>query len=128
MAVPAAHPPAGAASRVRMASIGAAVRRLSLSQDTRADSRRTRVCRRKTCAPPNGPRAATVGLYDHKQWPDGPFACDFVLVTEDLSRASRAVRGTGLTAPSIMSRLGWHCTDFGDTHCHRHLELADVRS
>ena len=41
---------------------------------------------------PNGPRAATVGLYDHEQWPDGPFACDFVLVTEDLSRASRAVR------------------------------------
>jgi endonuclease/exonuclease/phosphatase family metal-dependent hydrolase len=39
---------------------------------------------------PNGPRAATVGLYDHEQWPDGPFACDFVLVTEDLKpRISR---------------------------------------
>jgi exonuclease III len=37
-----------------------------------------------TCAHPNGPRAATVDLYDHVQWPDGPFACDFVLVTEDL--------------------------------------------
>ncbi|RDJ99637.1 endonuclease/exonuclease/phosphatase family protein [Paraburkholderia lacunae] len=37
-----------------------------------------------TCAHPNAPRAATVGLYDHAQWPDGPFACDFVFVTEDL--------------------------------------------
>lgn len=36
------------------------------------------------CAHPNAPRAATVGLYDHEQWPDGPFACDFVFVTEDL--------------------------------------------
>ncbi len=32
----------------------------------------------------NSARAATVGLYDHEQWPDGPFACDFILVTEDL--------------------------------------------
>ncbi|SPB15517.1 endonuclease/exonuclease/phosphatase [Caballeronia novacaledonica] len=37
-----------------------------------------------TCAHPNEPRAATVGLYDHDQWPDGPFACDFIFVTEDL--------------------------------------------
>jgi endonuclease/exonuclease/phosphatase family metal-dependent hydrolase len=37
-----------------------------------------------TCAHPNAPRAATVGLYDHDQWPDGPFACDFIFVTEDL--------------------------------------------
>jgi endonuclease/exonuclease/phosphatase family metal-dependent hydrolase len=36
------------------------------------------------CAHPNQPRSATVGLYDHEQWPDGPFACDFVFVTEDL--------------------------------------------
>lgn len=36
------------------------------------------------CANPNAPRAATVGLYDHEQWEDGPFACDFVFVTEDL--------------------------------------------
>ncbi|MDR5753343.1 MULTISPECIES: endonuclease/exonuclease/phosphatase family protein [unclassified Caballeronia] len=35
-------------------------------------------------AHPDTPRAATVGLYDREQWPDGPFACDFVLVTEDL--------------------------------------------
>jgi endonuclease/exonuclease/phosphatase family metal-dependent hydrolase len=38
-----------------------------------------------TCAHPGEPRAATVGLYDHEQWPDGPFACDFVFVTEDLA-------------------------------------------
>ncbi|WP_341312106.1 endonuclease/exonuclease/phosphatase family protein [Paraburkholderia sp. IMGN_8] len=37
-----------------------------------------------TCAHPDAPRAATVGLYDHEQWPDGPFACDFIFVTEDL--------------------------------------------
>jgi endonuclease/exonuclease/phosphatase family metal-dependent hydrolase len=36
------------------------------------------------CAHPGEPRAATVGLYDHEQWPDGPFACDFIFVTEDL--------------------------------------------
>ncbi|ANN76010.1 endonuclease/exonuclease/phosphatase family protein [Bordetella flabilis] len=30
------------------------------------------------------PRAPTVGLYDHAQWPQGPFACDFVFVTPDL--------------------------------------------
>ncbi|MBB5457785.1 endonuclease/exonuclease/phosphatase family protein [Paraburkholderia sp. Cpub6] len=36
-------------------------------------------------AHPGEPRAATVGLYDHEQWPDGAFACDFVFVTEDLS-------------------------------------------
>lgn len=37
-----------------------------------------------TCAHPDAARAATVGLYDHEQWPDGPFACDFIFVTEDL--------------------------------------------
>jgi endonuclease/exonuclease/phosphatase family metal-dependent hydrolase len=26
-----------------------------------------------------------VGLYDHEQWPDGAFACDFIFVTEDLA-------------------------------------------
>jgi endonuclease/exonuclease/phosphatase family metal-dependent hydrolase len=36
-------------------------------------------------AHPGEPRAATVGLYDHEQWPDGPFACDFVFVTQDLT-------------------------------------------
>jgi endonuclease/exonuclease/phosphatase family metal-dependent hydrolase len=37
-----------------------------------------------TCAHPAEARAATVGLYDHAQWPDGPFACDFIFVTEEL--------------------------------------------
>jgi endonuclease/exonuclease/phosphatase family metal-dependent hydrolase len=36
------------------------------------------------------PRAPTVGVHDHVQWPQGPFACDFVFVTPDL--ASRLVR------------------------------------
>jgi endonuclease/exonuclease/phosphatase family metal-dependent hydrolase len=35
-------------------------------------------------AHPCAPRAPTVGLYDHEQWPEGPFACDFIFVTEDL--------------------------------------------
>jgi endonuclease/exonuclease/phosphatase family metal-dependent hydrolase len=38
-----------------------------------------------TLAHGNDARAATVGLYDREQWPDGPFACDFVFVTEDLA-------------------------------------------
>jgi endonuclease/exonuclease/phosphatase family metal-dependent hydrolase len=37
------------------------------------------------CAHPGEPRASTVGLYDHEQWPDGPFACDFVFVTQELN-------------------------------------------
>ncbi|MEX3759870.1 endonuclease/exonuclease/phosphatase family protein [Paraburkholderia phenoliruptrix] len=37
------------------------------------------------CAHGDSPRAATVGLYDHEQWADGPFACDFIFVTEDLA-------------------------------------------
>jgi endonuclease/exonuclease/phosphatase family metal-dependent hydrolase len=37
-----------------------------------------------TCSHPHDNRAATVGLYDRDQWPDGPFACDFIFVTEDL--------------------------------------------
>jgi endonuclease/exonuclease/phosphatase family metal-dependent hydrolase len=36
------------------------------------------------CVHAGEPRAPTVGIYDHKQWPDGPFACDFMFVTEDL--------------------------------------------
>jgi len=29
--------------------------------------------------------APTLGLYDKAQWPDEPFACDFIFVTEDLA-------------------------------------------
>ncbi|AOB29659.1 endonuclease [Bordetella sp. H567] len=36
------------------------------------------------------PHAPTVGVYDRVQWPQGPFACDFVFVTPDL--ATRLVR------------------------------------
>jgi endonuclease/exonuclease/phosphatase family metal-dependent hydrolase len=36
------------------------------------------------------PRAHTVGVHDHAQWPQGPFACDFVFLTPDLAaRLSR---------------------------------------
>ncbi|MFM0034801.1 endonuclease/exonuclease/phosphatase family protein [Paraburkholderia strydomiana] len=38
-----------------------------------------------SCAHPDEPRAATVGLYDHEQWAGGPFACDFIFVTDDLA-------------------------------------------
>ncbi|ARP84996.1 endonuclease/exonuclease/phosphatase family protein [Bordetella genomosp. 9] len=31
-------------------------------------------------------RAPTVGVHDHIQWPQGPFACDFVFLTPDLAR------------------------------------------
>jgi endonuclease/exonuclease/phosphatase family metal-dependent hydrolase len=31
----------------------------------------------------------TAGVYDTEQWPDGPLACDFVFVTEDLRRRLR---------------------------------------
>ena len=37
-----------------------------------------------TCAHGDAARAPTVGVYDHEQWADGPFACDFIFVTEDL--------------------------------------------
>jgi endonuclease/exonuclease/phosphatase family metal-dependent hydrolase len=36
-------------------------------------------------AHPRATRAPTVGLYDHEQWPDGAFACDFIFVTDDLT-------------------------------------------
>jgi endonuclease/exonuclease/phosphatase family metal-dependent hydrolase len=41
-------------------------------------------------ANPQAPRAPTVGVHDAEQWPDGPFACDFILLTPDL--AKRVVR------------------------------------
>lgn len=33
---------------------------------------------------PGEPHAPTCALYDKKQWPEPPFACDFVFVTENL--------------------------------------------
>jgi endonuclease/exonuclease/phosphatase family metal-dependent hydrolase len=38
-----------------------------------------------TLAHPGEARAPTVGIHDHEQWPDGPFACDFIFVTDDLA-------------------------------------------
>ncbi|KRB73603.1 endonuclease/exonuclease/phosphatase family protein [Noviherbaspirillum sp. Root189] len=35
---------------------------------------------------------ATVGLYDKAQWPDSPFTCDFIFVSEDLTARSRDIR------------------------------------
>jgi endonuclease/exonuclease/phosphatase family metal-dependent hydrolase len=34
---------------------------------------------------PGKPHAPTVGVHDKEQWPGPPFACDFILVTEDLA-------------------------------------------
>ncbi|GAA4334914.1 endonuclease/exonuclease/phosphatase family protein [Pigmentiphaga soli] len=34
---------------------------------------------------PDAPRAPTVGLYDHQQWSERPFACDFMFVSVDLA-------------------------------------------
>jgi endonuclease/exonuclease/phosphatase family metal-dependent hydrolase len=36
-------------------------------------------------ANPGLARAPTVGVYDHEQWRDGPFPCDFIFVTSDLA-------------------------------------------
>ncbi|WP_137926166.1 endonuclease/exonuclease/phosphatase family protein [Cupriavidus sp. 2SB] len=35
-------------------------------------------------AHPGQPHAPTCGLFDKEQWPEPPFACDFIFVTEDL--------------------------------------------
>jgi len=34
---------------------------------------------------PGRPHAPTLGVHDKAQWPEPPFACDFVFVTEDLA-------------------------------------------
>ena len=34
---------------------------------------------------PNTTHAPTLGLFDKRQWPELPFACDFIFVTEDLA-------------------------------------------
>jgi len=46
------------------------------------------------------PHAPTVGLYDHAQWQDGSFACDFVFVSEDLAPRIAACEVDGATAAS----------------------------
>jgi len=34
---------------------------------------------------PGRPHAPTLGVHDKAQWPDPPFACDFIFVTEDIA-------------------------------------------
>ena len=43
-------------------------------------------------AHPRTPHAPTVGLYDKVQWPEPPFAFDFVFVSADLAPRVRALR------------------------------------
>jgi endonuclease/exonuclease/phosphatase family metal-dependent hydrolase len=40
---------------------------------------------------PAQPHAPTTGLYDKKQWPDLPFACNFIFVSEDLAPRVQAM-------------------------------------
>jgi endonuclease/exonuclease/phosphatase family metal-dependent hydrolase len=35
---------------------------------------------------PGVPQPPTLGVHDKAQWPDEPFACDFIFVTEDLAQ------------------------------------------
>jgi endonuclease/exonuclease/phosphatase family metal-dependent hydrolase len=46
------------------------------------------------------PHAPTLGLYDKAQWPDEPFACDFIFVTEDLAPRVEDVVVEGATQAS----------------------------
>lgn len=41
---------------------------------------------------PGQSHPVTVGLYDKAQWPDTPFTCDFVFVSEDLAGRLRGIR------------------------------------
>lgn len=38
------------------------------------------------------PHSPTLGLFDKRQWPKEPFACDFIFVTEDIAPRVRDVR------------------------------------
>lgn len=48
----------------------------------------------------DAPHAPTLGLYDKEQWPGEPFACDFILVTEDLAPRVEQVVVEGATPAS----------------------------
>jgi endonuclease/exonuclease/phosphatase family metal-dependent hydrolase len=43
-------------------------------------------------AHPGRPHAPTVGVYDKAQWPEPPFTCDFVFVSDDLAPRVRELR------------------------------------
>jgi endonuclease/exonuclease/phosphatase family metal-dependent hydrolase len=40
---------------------------------------------------PGKPHAPTLGLFDKEQWPQPPFCCDFVFVTEDIASRVKEV-------------------------------------
>jgi endonuclease/exonuclease/phosphatase family metal-dependent hydrolase len=49
---------------------------------------------------PGEPHAPTVGVHDKEQWPEPPFACDFILVTGDLAHRVEDVIVNGATDAS----------------------------
>nr|WP_315596628.1 endonuclease/exonuclease/phosphatase family protein [uncultured Cupriavidus sp.] len=49
---------------------------------------------------PDQPHAPTCALYDKEQWPEPPFACDFVFVTENLLGNLERCEVNGLTDAS----------------------------
>lgn len=48
-----------------------------------------------TIAHPDAPHPPTVGVYDKAQWPDAPFTCDFIFISEDARSLVRDVRVEG---------------------------------
>lgn len=53
-----------------------------------------------TLCHPQQPHPPTLGLHDKAQWPGEPFACDFVIVSEDLAPRVRALRVDDATQAS----------------------------
>lgn len=51
-------------------------------------------------AHPGRPHAPTCALYDKEQWPEPPFTCDFVFVTQSLLPALRRCEVNGVTQDS----------------------------
>jgi endonuclease/exonuclease/phosphatase family metal-dependent hydrolase len=49
---------------------------------------------------PGKPHAPTIGIHDKEQWPEPPFACDFIFVTEDLAHRVEDVVVNGQTDAS----------------------------
>ncbi|WP_316150352.1 endonuclease/exonuclease/phosphatase family protein [Cupriavidus sp. BIC8F] len=49
---------------------------------------------------PGQPHAPTCALYDKEQWPEAPFACDFMFVTENLAGRIRRCEVDAYTADS----------------------------
>jgi endonuclease/exonuclease/phosphatase family metal-dependent hydrolase len=49
---------------------------------------------------PAQPHAPTLGMFDKEQWPEPPFCCDFIFVTEDLAARVEQVTVDGTTDAS----------------------------